>query len=162
VCVVANSVGCSAPVRGGQWPIRRPAAIGRSQNQCSPVTDQALARKPLRRRAKLFGRKVHAIVRQRAIAAPMFGPKRAITLLTRHSTSGMFGACMRVQPRAKNMERTAADAVTKALLGNIHRKLQEAPALPRRLKSAPKAAKFRLRLRWLWILRIPPIRPTAC
>ena len=36
---------------------------------------------------------------------------------------------MQVQPRAENMDRTAADTVTKAFLANIHRKLQEAASI---------------------------------
>jgi hypothetical protein len=36
---------------------------------------------------------------------------------------------MQVQPRGQNMDRTAADTVTKAFLANIHRKLQEAASI---------------------------------
>jgi hypothetical protein len=42
---------------------------------------------------------------------------------------------MSVQPRRKTMDRAASDAVTKALLTNIHRKLEEAATIARAAKA---------------------------
>jgi hypothetical protein len=55
----------------------------------------------------------------------------------------------------ENMDRTAADAVTKALLGNIHRKLQEAASIAKAAEVCAESGNVQIAVRMVMDIEDP-------
>jgi hypothetical protein len=62
---------------------------------------------------------------------------------------------MQVQTRAKNMDRTVADTVTKALLANIHHKLQEAASIAKAAEVCAESGNVQTALKMVMDIEDP-------
>jgi hypothetical protein len=62
---------------------------------------------------------------------------------------------MPVQPREPSMDRIAADAVTKILLSNIHRKLQEAASIAKSAEVCAEAGNVQTAVKMIMDIEDP-------